>query len=153
MSHGKCVVAAWWSMCTFGPHYACHFKRTFPGPQDRLSMLNQHLPCYYPGHQVVLTLLYRITLCGTLSRVKWQCTAVAKVNSCAQLWNRLSPVLHHDYFGACHTECISASGCVCNMMHIHNHMMCNTSQQMLKWSAGKEGYGDCSPSVLEVIKT
>lgn len=51
-------------------------KEHFSGPQDWLSMLNQHLPCYYHGHQIVLTLLYVTTLCGALSRGKWQCTAV-----------------------------------------------------------------------------
>lgn len=152
MSHGKCFVAAWWCTCTFHPHHACCFKRTFSGPQDWLSMLNQHLPYFYPGHQINLNLLYGTTLFGALSRGKWQWTAVATVKSCAQLWNRFSPLLHHDYFGACHTEYMSASGCVCNMMHIHIHVMCNTSHQMLKWSDGKKGYGDLRPSVLEVIK-
>jgi hypothetical protein len=90
-------------------------------------MLNQHLPCYYPGYQIVLTLLYGTILVEHHQGGKWLCTAVAKMKSCAQLWHRLSPLLHHDYLGACHTEYISASGFVCNMMHIHIHVMCNTS--------------------------
>jgi len=47
-------------------------KEYFPGPQDWLSMLNQNLPCYYCGHQIVLTLLYGTALCGALSSGKWQ---------------------------------------------------------------------------------
>jgi len=151
--YGKCVVAAWWSTHAHSvlTIYVI-LKEYFSGPQDWLSMLNQHLPCYYHGHQIVLTLPYGTTLCGTLSRGKWQCTAVARMKSCARLWNRLSPLLHHDIFGACQIEHIRASGYVCNMMHIHIHLMCNTSHQMQNWSEGKEGYGDFRPSVLEVIK-
>jgi hypothetical protein len=95
-------------------------------------MLNQHLPCFYCGHQIVLTLLYGTTLVEHYQGGNWLCAAVATMKSCAQLWNRLSPLLHHDYFGAYHTEYISGSGCVCNMMHIHIQVMCNTSQQMPK---------------------
>jgi len=66
----------------------------------RLAIAHQHLS--WPPHSPVLTKMDKRLWGITKGQVVM--TVITKMTSYEELRNRLSPLLHHKYFGACHIE-------------------------------------------------
>ena len=96
----------------------------------RSAIAHQHLPHHNPAHHTVLPLPKWTNLCGALHRDKWPCTAIIKMTSYEELWNRLSSLLHHKYFGTCHIEHAVHQDAWNMTMHIPIHWTYSNSHQM-----------------------
>jgi len=94
------------------------------------AIAHQHLPHHNPGHHTVLSLPKWTNVCGALLQDKWPCTAIIKMTSYEEVRSRLSTLLHHKYFSACHIEHAVHQDVWNVTMHIPVHWTYSNSHQM-----------------------